>query len=86
MAQGWLSQALPYFIRAFEANPSARNDPEMLSALLHMATTETLEVEAADAIRRIYGSTARAAVDVAIAEQSQDSRRERLQRLAQSLE
>lgn len=86
VAQGWLSQALPYFLRAFETDIRARNDPEMLADLIHMATTETLEQEAADAIRRIYGNEARTAVAKAVAEQSETPRRERLQRLVQTLE
>ncbi|MFK8003997.1 MAG: serine/threonine-protein kinase [Polyangiales bacterium] len=86
VAQGSLSQALPYFLRAFETDIRARNDPEMLADLIHMATTETLEQEAADAIRRIYGSAARTAVAKAVAEQSETARRERLQRLVQTLD
>lgn len=86
VAQGWLSQALPYFLRAFETDIRARNDPAMLSDLIHMATTETLEQEAADAIRRIYGNAARTAVAKAVAEQNETPRRERLQRLVQTLD
>lgn len=86
VAQGWLSQALPYFVRAFEADASARNDPEMLPALIHMATTETLEEEAADAIRQIYGEAATTDVAKAIPEQNELARRTRLERLLVSLE
>lgn len=86
VAQGWLSQALPYFVRAFETDIRARNDPEMLAALIHMATTETLEQDAADAIRRIYGDSARTAIAKAVADQTESARRQRLQRLVQSLD
>lgn len=86
VAQGWLTQALPFFVRAFETDIRSRNDPEMLAALVHMATTETLEEDAADAIRRIYGNEARTAIAKAIPEQRELSRRTRLQRLILTLE
>ncbi|MFT5353356.1 MAG: hypothetical protein ACI9KE_000554 [Polyangiales bacterium] len=85
-ARGSLSQALPYFLSAYETDIRARNDPKMLESLIYMATTEELEQEAADAIRQIYGDDARGPIAKAIGEQTESARRARLQRLAQTLD
>ncbi|MEM9068466.1 MAG: serine/threonine-protein kinase [Myxococcota bacterium] len=88
--QRFLSGALPLYEEAFRRDPSCRGDPHMLSDLVMMAGTRTLEREASAAVIRIYGSEAEQAVEEAIATTTGDlprheAERGRYQRLLEAL-
>jgi hypothetical protein len=84
--RGWLTAALDQYERALSLDLGCRGEPDLLAALIRVARTSGLAARASNMIVTAYGSEARQEVDEAIARESDDGARGRLQVLRARLE
>ena len=84
--KGWRKDAVRRYLRAYDLDPSARNDPRMLDSLLAIAEHDAHTGSAHGAIAHIYGKHAREAVQRKLENTRDREGRQRLERLLAELE
>ena len=77
----WLSRALPEYQTALALDESVRGYAELLPDLLEMVRSNSLETEAGDMVRDVFGAAARPAVQAALEERMRPEERQHLEAL-----